>query len=250
MNTATAPDLSADLLDKIRLATSLLHRVATEFAPVVFANSLGAEDMVLTDLICREKVDIGIFSLDTGRLPAETYDLMSRLESHYGRKLDVYFPEFQAVEDYVREQGINGFYQSIESRKECCRIRKLEPLRRALAGKGAWVTGLRAAQSGTREGLELVAPDTTNGLVKVSPLAEWSEGDVWSFLRARNVPYNALHDRAYPSIGCAPCTRAIEPGEDIRAGRWWWETPETKECGLHMVNGKLQRIKAPGGNEA
>jgi phosphoadenosine phosphosulfate reductase len=210
---------------------------------VVFANSLGAEDMVLTDLIWREQIAIEIFSLDTGRLPYETYDLMSKAEEHYGKKITVFFPDNAAVEAYVQGNGINGFYASIDARKACCHVRKIEPLKRALAGKGAWITGLRAAQSTTREGLELIAHDPANGLTKVSPLAAWSEEEVWAYLRACGVPYNALHDKHYPSIGCAPCTRAVQPGEDVRAGRWWWENPETKECGLHMVNGRLQRIK-------
>jgi phosphoadenosine phosphosulfate reductase len=146
----------------------------------------------------------------------------------------------------VQQYGINGFYDSIEARKACCHARKVEPLQRVLAGKGAWVTGLRAAQAATRVNVEPIAPDDANGLVKISPLADWSEDEVWAYIRANNVPYNALHDQGYPSIGCAPCTRAIQLGEDIRAGRWWWENPQTKECGLHMVDGRLQRIVKEG----
>jgi phosphoadenosine phosphosulfate reductase len=146
----------------------------------------------------------------------------------------VYCPDASTVEAYVRDQGINGFYRSVEQRKACCAIRKVEPLKRALAGRGAWITGLRAAQSTTRTALGLREQDATFGLVKFNPLAEWSEAEVWAYLRIHNVPYNALHDQFYPSIGCAPCTRAVAVGEDIRAGRWWWEDPALKECGLHI----------------
>jgi phosphoadenosine phosphosulfate reductase len=190
--------------------------------------------MVLTDLIVREGIAIGIFSLDTGRLPGETYDLMAEAEAHYGIRFEVYYPRHDLVEAYVRGNGINAFYESIELRKGCCQVRKVEPLQRALAGKKAWVTGLRAQQSGTRDSLPLRQFDAGNGLEKFSPLADWTEREVWAYIRANKVPYNKLHDRHYPSIGCAPCTRAIAVGEDIRAGRWWWEDPDSKECGLHV----------------
>ncbi|GAB1393200.1 phosphoadenylyl-sulfate reductase [Rhodocyclaceae bacterium] len=224
----------------------LLRQVARDYAPVVFANSLGAEDMVLTDLIWQEGIEIGIFSLDTGRLPVETYDLIARVEQHYARRLEIYAPERTSVEAFVGEFGINGFYDSVEARKACCQARKVEPLKRALDGKKAWVTGLRAAQSPTREALKPVSFDAAFNLVKINPLADWSEQDVWVYLHANCVPYSALHDQHYPSIGCAPCTRAVQPGEDIRAGRWWWESPTTKECGLHVVNGALQRKVGAG----
>jgi phosphoadenosine phosphosulfate reductase len=236
------PELLDVVADKATRAAALLHNIARDYAPVVFANSLGAEDMVLTDLIWRENINIGVFSLDTGRLPVETYDLIRQMDKHYGRTLDIFFPRHDAVEAYARAHGSHGFYDSVEARKACCHARKVEPLQRALAGKGAWVTGLRAAQSTTRDKLKVISQDTANNLVKASPLADWSEAEVWVYLRAKEVPYNRLHDRGYPSIGCAPCTRAIQPGEDVRAGRWWWETPETKECGLHLVGGKLQRV--------
>jgi len=239
-------ELAATVAEKAVGVKQLLRDVARDYAPVVFANSLGAEDMVLTDMIWGEGTEIGIFSLDTGRLPAETYELMARTEHHYGRRLEVIAPRHETVQSFVAGFGINGFYDSPEARKACCHARKVEPLQRALAGKQAWITGLRAAQSQTREKLKTVSFDTTNKLVKISPLADWSEREVWVYLRANNVPYNALHDRSFPSIGCAPCTRAIQPGEDVRAGRWWWETPETKECGLHLVDGCLQRIAKPG----
>ena len=224
----------------------LLRNVARDYAPAVFANSLGAEDMVLTDMIFREGLDIGVFSLDTGRLPEETHSLIARAEAHYGRRIDLVYPRHEQLAQTVSVRGTNGFYESVEARKACCQVRKIEPLQRALAGKQAWLTGLRAAQSPTRDKLKTVAFDPVNKLVKISPLADWSEREIWIYLRANQVPYNALHDQNFPSIGCAPCTRAVEPGEDIRAGRWWWETPETKECGLHLVDGKLVRIADSG----
>ena len=239
-------ELVAAVAEKAVRVRHLLHDVARDYAPAVFANSLGAEDMVLTDMIWREGMAIGMFSLDTGRLPVETYELIHRTEKHYGRKLDIYFPRHDAVETYARTHGSHGFYDSVEARKACCHARKVEPLQRALAGKGAWVTGLRAGQSTTRDKLKVISQDTTNNLVKASPLADWSEAEIWVYLRANGVPYNRLHERGYPSIGCAPCTRAIQPGEDVRAGRWWWETPETKECGLHVVDGRLQRVATQG----
>jgi phosphoadenosine phosphosulfate reductase len=155
----------------------------------------------------------------------------------------LYRPEPAAVDAYVQQNGLNAFYESIDLRKECCRIRKIEPLGRALAGNKAWVTGQRRAQSSTRAALDVQEDDPAHGLTKFNPLADWSEQDVWHYIRSNNVPYNSLHDKGYPSIGCEPCTRAIQPGEDVRAGRWWWENPDTKECGLHVVDGKLIRIK-------
>lgn len=245
-NNPVNPDLLATVTAKAAVVVALLRSAVNEHAPVVFANSLGAEDMLLTDLIWREQLPIDIFSLDTGRLPAETYALIATAEKHYGQRIQLIFPRPEDVEACVIRYGINGFYDSIEARKACCHARKVEPLQRVLAGKGAWVTGLRAAQSATRTSVAPIAPDAANGLVKVSPLADWSEEEVWAYIHTHNVPYNALHDQGYPSIGCAPCTRAIEPGEDIRAGRWWWENPQTKECGLHMVDGRLQRIVKEG----
>ena len=238
------PALLEAVAAKAARAARFLRAAARDYAPVVFANSLGAEDMVLTDLIWRqqdEPIDIGIFSLDTGRLPAETYALIASAERRYGRRLDLHYPDRASVESLVTTHGINGFYNSVEARKSCCAARKVEPLRRALAGKKAWVTGLRAAQSPTRESLKPVSFDSTFNLVKLNPLADWSEDEVWAYLQLHRVPYNALHDRNFPSIGCAPCTRAVKPGEDVRAGRWWWESPATKECGLHVVDGRLQR---------
>ena len=226
--------LIASTAEKTAGARTLLAEIARDFSPVTFANSLGAEDMVLTDLIVKGKLGIEIFSLDTGRLPAETYDLMAKVRSRYGIALRLYYPRNEALEDYTREHGINAFYESVDMRKACCHIRKVEPLSRALAGKKAWITGMRAEQSSTRAELPLQAFDEANGLEKFNPLAAWREKEVWAYIKLNDVPYNALHDRFYPSIGCAPCTRAITPGEDVRAGRWWWEDPASKECGLHV----------------
>ncbi len=219
---------------KTAAARALLARIAADYAPAVFANSLGAEDMVLTDLIVGDKLPIEIFSLDTGRLPLETYDLIAEVKKRYGLALKLYYPRHDLVEAWTRENGINAFYESVDLRKGCCYVRKVEPLRRALAGQKAWITGMRAQQSATREGLPVQSFDEGNGLEKFNPLADWSEKEVWAYIKQNGVPYNALHDKFYPSIGCAPCTRSVTPGEDIRAGRWWWENPESKECGLHV----------------
>ncbi len=225
---------------------TLLRRIADDFAPAGFASSLGAEDMVLTDLIYTMALPITVFTLDTGRLPEETHALMDAIAQHYGTRPRVFFPQAAAVEAYVSSHGANGFYASVEARKACCHIRKVEPLRRALAGKKAWITGLRREQSATRTALDVESFDADNCLMKFNPLAAWSDAQVWEYIRARGVPTNALHDRGYPSIGCAPCTRAITVGEDIRAGRWWWENPQLKECGLHPITGKriAQEIEA------
>ena len=215
---------------------SLLASIDKNYAPVVFANSFGAEDMVLTDLIGKYFSNIDMFTLDTGRLPEETYSLVKEVENRYSIKVRIYFPESAAVEKYTAQNGPNGFYNSIDARKTCCHIRKVEPLKRALSGKGAWVTGLRRDQAPTRKDIGESEFDIDNGLQKISPLLNWNLSDVWAYLKEFNVPYNALHDKGYTSIGCAPCTRAITPGEDVRAGRWWWENPETKECGIHLKN--------------
>ena len=222
------------LAARVEAVRGLLRQVADDFAPAAFASSLGAEDMVLTDLILRQRLEIEIFSLDTGRLPQETYDLIAALKAHYGLTLRLYSPRHDLVEAWTRDNGINAFYESLELRKGCCFVRKVEPLQRALAGRKAWITGLRASQAATREGLPQRGFDAANGLEKFNPLADWSEREVWTYLRLNQVPYNALHDRFYPSIGCAPCTRPVTPGEDVRAGRWWWEKPQAKECGLHV----------------
>ena len=240
-NPATRPTLTdalvASVNAKAAAAQAFLAEAAREFGgadALTFANSFGAEDMVLTHLILANQLPIEIFSLDTGRLPAETYTLIGAVEQRYATRLKIFFPDATEVESYVRGQGINAFYDSVELRKACCQIRKMAPLKRALSGKKAWITGLRAAQSVTRAGLPLREFDAGNGLEKLNPLSDWSETEVWAFIRLHDVPYNALHDQFYPSIGCAPCTRAIALGEDVRAGRWWWEDPTSKECGLHV----------------
>lgn len=201
---------------------------------VALLSSFGAEDMVLIDLLMKIDPRARIMTLDTGRLPQETYNVIDATRQKYGVAVEVFFPQADAVEAMVTERGANLFYHSIENRKLCCGVRKMEPLGRALAGLDAWITGLRREQSVTRTAVPKVEWDEGNGLVKVNPLVEWSREDVWSYIREHNVPYNALHDRGYPSIGCGPCTRAVQPGEHERAGRWWWEHPETKECGLHV----------------
>ncbi|MDP2947955.1 MAG: phosphoadenylyl-sulfate reductase [Chloroflexota bacterium] len=200
---------------------------------IALASSFGVEDVALIDIVSRLTPPIRVFTLDTGRLPEETYDVMERIRNRYGIAIETYFPDREAVERLEREHGYYSFRQSVEARKYCCGIRKVEPLGRALAGMRAWVTGLRRDQAVTRGDTRAVEWDEGNGLVKVNPLVEWSERQAWDYVRANDVPYNVLHDKGYPSIGCAPCTRAIQPGEDIRAGRWWWENPEQKECGLH-----------------
>ena len=228
---------------RLSATSAILARIASDFTPAVFASSLAAEDMVLTDLILKNKLAIGIFSLETGRLHAETLGMLDRIRETYGSEVTLFKPQAAAVENYVATNGLNAFYDSVEMRKECCRIRKIEPLNRALSGNTAWVTGQRRTQSSTRTELDVQEDDTAHGMQKFNPLADWSEEDIWHYIRSNNVPYNPLHDQGYPSIGCEPCTRAIQPGEDVRAGRWWWENPESKECGLHVVDGKLIRIK-------
>lgn len=231
----------SELHQKIDQTRSVLANAVRDYAPVIFANSLGAEDMVLTDLINKYQPDIEMFSLDTGRLPPETYDLMQEVRARYNVPLKIFFPAASRIEEYVAQNGVNGFYDSVELRKSCCHIRKVEPLRRALSGKRAWITGMRREQAPTRGVLQVSVFDADNGLQKFNPLLDWSNADVWEYLKQYEVPYNKLHDRFYPSIGCAPCTRAITPGEDIRSGRWWWEDTQNKECGLHV--NKISPIK-------
>ena len=237
-NPATTPVLTEILkqavIKKREQVLGLLKDAAEKFPSITFANSFGAEDMVLTDIIMREKLSIEIFSLDTGRLPAETYTLMAEVERTYNSKLKVYFPQHEVVENYVQTKGINAFYESIDLRKACCHMRKVEPLKRALNGKQAWITGMRAEQASTRANLPVQEFDEGNQLEKFNPLSDWTEQEVWAYISLHEVPYNKLHDSFYPSIGCAPCTRSVAMGEDVRAGRWWWEDPTNKECGLHV----------------
>lgn len=207
---------------------------------LVFASSFGAEDIVLMDLALEVDPDARVFTIDTGRLHEETYDVMDAAREHWGVSLEVHAPDAVTLEALVRQRGMNLFYHSIDDRKACCNVRKVEPLKRALTGAAAWATGLRREQSVTRLELPVFQVDYTHGaILKINPLAAWSHEDVWGHIRSRGLPYNALHDKGFPSIGCAPCTRAVAPGEDLRAGRWWWESPESRECGLH-VDGQKQ----------
>ena len=203
------------------------------FKNVALSSSLAAEDQVLTDILLKKDKNASIFTLDTGRLHPETYDVMDATNLKYGIKIDVFFPDNENVQKLYKTQGVNGHYESIENRKNCCNIRKIEPLKRALKDVEVWVTGLRASQSVTRTDMPLVEWDENFNVIKVNPLINWSQEDVWDYIKTNKVPYNKLHDQGFPSIGCEPCTRAIKDGEDIRAGRWWWENPEHKECGLH-----------------
>ncbi len=198
---------------------------------VALASSFGAEDVALIDMLASLRAAPRVFTLDTGRLHPETYQLMEEIEKRYRLKIEVYFPLSSSVESMVRSQGINLFYESVEKRKQCCQVRKLEPLERALKGLSAWITGLRREQSAFRSRVEKVEIEA-NGRVKINPLADWSESALWEYIRSRGIPHNALHRQNYPSIGCAPCTRPVAAGEDPRAGRWWWEKTH-KECGLH-----------------
>ncbi|HEY3317979.1 MAG TPA: phosphoadenylyl-sulfate reductase [Coriobacteriia bacterium] len=216
-------------------AEELLHWAFTEFGDgIAIASSFGAEDMVLLDIASKVAERPRVFTLDTGRLPEETYALVDRARERYGIGIEVYFPDTSAVEEMERSFGVNLFYRSIEDRKRCCDVRKMEPLRRAMAGLDGWVCGLRREQAVTRAEVAKIEIDGGNGgILKFNPLADWTLDELWGYIRENDVPYNALHDKGYPSIGCAPCTRAVAEGEDIRAGRWWWEAPEHKECGLH-----------------
>ncbi len=207
---------------------------------VALASSLGAEDMVLTDLLLKIDGRARIFTLDTGRLPKENYTVIDKVREKYGKQIEIYFPDGKEVEEMVNRYGINLFYDSVEARKKCCHVRKIDPLKRALSRLDAWICGLRREQSVTRTGVYLFEIDEGNrGIIKVNPLYNWLEEDVWNYIRNHDVPYNELHDKNYPSIGCEPCTREVGEGEDVRAGRWWWESPEEKECGLH-VKGRAQ----------
>ena len=227
---------SKDFEAKLAETQKLLIRAASEYAPLKQASSLGAEDVVITHLINRLELDIPVFVLETGALHGETLDLLERTEANSRAPVRVFRPVNEAVIQFVAREGKEPMYKSIELRKACCHIRKVEPLERALAGKKAWITGLRREQSNARAEVPLVdtSDQATTGRTKINPLANWSWGDVWYYIKLNEVDYNPLHDDFYPSIGCAPCTRAISLGEDFRAGRWWWEDEAAKECGLHV----------------
>src|ERR1700676_2882784 len=238
-------ELSKALQARVKDSVSQLESALTEFKNVCYANSLGPESMVLTDLIwgsasaqtavpsAANLSEIEIFSIDTGRLYPETYDLIERVQQRYGRALRFYYPDAAEVEQGVGENGINGFRDGPDQRHGCCAIRKVGPFRRAVSGRGAWVTGIRRGQSASRALAAPVEWDSEYGLHKVSPLLDWSETEIWDYIRKKRLPYNSLHDSGFPSIGCAPCTRAVEPGADPRSGRWWWERGDSRECGLH-----------------
>ena len=236
--------MSEPVAPKVEALEQLLERVARENAPAALASSVSAEDMVITDAILRRRLEIGIFTLDTGRLHADTLNVLSAIRERYGYEVQVFRPDPAAVSDYIESFGRDAFYESVELRKRCCHIRKVEPLERALAGKEAWITGQRREQTATRAGLQVEDYAAARGIVKLNPLADWTETEVWDYIRERDVPYNVLHDQGYRSIGCAPCTRPTTAGEDVRAGRWWCELREARECGLHVgPDGRLERAR-------
>ncbi|MHB8417019.1 MAG: phosphoadenylyl-sulfate reductase [Myxococcales bacterium] len=238
---ANVETFSKQELDSIagKLAASsgeeILHWANERFGErAAIASSFGAEDVVLIDLARKHAPKLRFFTLDTGRLHPETYEVMEAVRNRYGVTIESYFPDRAKTEELENTRGWFSFRESLDARKACCGIRKVEPLGRALAGKAAWVTGLRREQSPTRTGVDAIEIDAAHGgIAKLNPLASWNEKQVWAYIKEHGVPYNELHDRGFPSFGCAPCTRAIKPYEDVRAGRWWWETPENKECGLH-----------------
>ncbi|NBV41875.1 phosphoadenylyl-sulfate reductase [bacterium] len=236
MSMAETPEIVSELLKTVNPddPAQLIAAVADRFpGRVTLASSLGAEDQVLTHMVRTVVPSIRIFVLDTGRLHQETYSVMSKTQDRYGFHYDVLFPQTDAVQKMVSAHGPNLFYESIELRKRCCYVRKVEPLGRALAEADAWITGLRREQAVTRHDLPVIEWDDANQKIKLNPLASWTTEQVWAYIQAHSIPYNILHDKGFPSIGCAPCTRAIKPGDDLRAGRWWWEDPDKKECGLH-----------------
>ena len=233
---------SPDFDEKVAESVALLRRASTEFSPVTQASSLGAEDMVITDLLQRFQVQPAIFVLETGKLHAETLALIDRLQTHYARDIDVYHPDPAAVDVFVGVNGEEAMYKSLELRKACCDIRKMEPLERALAGKRGWITGLRREQSSARA--EVHDIEQQEERAKINPLADWTWGDIWHYISLNAIPYNPLHDQFFPSIGCAPCTRAVTLGEDIRSGRWWWEDENAKECGLHLKQDNEEKVNA------
>jgi phosphoadenosine phosphosulfate reductase len=230
MNTTSFKEL------EYKFAEEILAWTLSQFGPRAgLASSFGMEDMVLIDMISKlEGNSLTLFTLDTGRLHEETYEIMEKVRTRYGLTIKTFFPAREAVEGLVRDKGFFSFRESVDNRKECCYIRKVEPLKRALAQLDAWVTGLRRDQNVTRTNVAKVDQDGDHdNLIKINPLADWTQEDVETYIEKHSVPVNSLHRKNYPSIGCAPCTRPINPGEDIRAGRWWWENPEHKECGLH-----------------
>lgn len=226
-----------ELIARIERARAILAEAAHEHAPATLASSMGAEDMVLLDMIAAEELPIAVFVIDTGRLHNETHALIQRARARYRRNIEILLPDHRALGTFLSTEGPDGIYRAQDTRRQCCAIRKVEPLSRALVGHGAWITGLRRDQSPARAGVAEKGWDADHGLFKYNPLATWSSAEIWSYIHDHKVPYNPLHDQGYPSIGCVPCTRAVEPGEDERAGRWWWENDAAKECGLHVARG-------------
>lgn len=227
------PDKLNDSFKKSQPTDILSYFLTNYKSKIALGSSMGAEDQVLTDMIVKIDKSAKIFTLDTGRLFPETYQLIDKTNQKYNINIDIYFPDSSKVENMVNERGINLFYHSVENRKMCCNIRKVIPLKRALKGMEIWITGIRKDQTITRFSNKHVEWDELNNILKINPLLNWGEKQVWDYIRTNEVPYNQLHDKEYPSIGCQPCTRAVRGNEDIRSGRWWWEQPEQKECGLH-----------------
>ncbi len=232
-------DIAAENLIISNLLTEqiLEKYIISNKGKIAFATSLSIEDQVITDMVLKIDPSIKIFTLDTGRLYSEIYQLIDRTNEHFNIKIDVYYPDNYSLEKFVKEKGVNSFYKSLENRKRCCDIRKIEPLKRALKGIDIWIAGLRKEQSLTRTNLKIIDKDPLNNNLKLYPLLNWSEDDVWQYIKKNNIPYNPLYNKGFPSIGCAPCTRAVTVAGDLRSGRWWWENPETKECGLHLPKG-------------
>lgn len=220
---------------ELDLSESLLTLNASFCGKIAFSSSLGPEDQVLTDAIFKHKLPIEVFTLDTGRLFAQTYDVLDKTLKKYQQKIKVYYPDQESLQSFVSQRGINAFYESIDARKSCCYLRKIEPLNRALKGAEVWITGIRSQQSSYRSGMQFFEWDPERELIKFNPLLNWSTESVWHYINAHQVPYNDLHRKGFPSIGCQPCTRAIGLHENERAGRWWWEEADKKECGLHAV---------------
>lgn len=221
-------------LATLPVAEALQVLIKTFPGNVTFSTSFSYEDQIITDLIQKAAPDVSIFTLDTGRMFPETYSVWNRTNERYGIRVKPYYPNTEAIQEFVASNGPNAFYESLELRKGCCFIRKVEPLKRALAGNAVWITGLRAEHSAARQSLHVIEWDEGNGIIKYNPLLHWTFEKVLQYINEHNVPYNSLHDKGFVSIGCAPCTRAIKPGEDFRAGRWWWEDESRKECGLHV----------------
>ncbi|MGA8785068.1 MAG: phosphoadenylyl-sulfate reductase [Polaromonas sp.] len=238
---------SLDFAQKLAHSLALLKSAAAAYSPLTQASSLGAEDMVVTHLIHEAGIDADIFVLDTGMLHAETVALIARIEERYAVKVEVYRPDAAVASAFVQTNGTDAMYKSLDLRKQCCHIRKMEPLERALAGKKGWLTGLRREQSSARAEVHDIEQQAERA--KINPLADWTWGDVWHYISLNAIPYNPLHDQFFPSIGCAPCTRAVTLGEDFRSGRWWWEQESAKECGLHVAADGTHEAEEPAAFE-